>query len=166
MGNAHAAGHGVVKDEAKAARIYEGAATAGDPAAKFILGTWLYRGLGGLTVDKKRSFTLQLEAAEAGHPAAMFNTGAGYMEGAAIPQDFVKAAEWFEKAAALGLAQANTNLGGLYRAGMGVPRDLHKALEIFKRFEHVDTVSAELVQAVKEEIAEEESAAPPPAKSQ
>jgi TPR repeat protein len=155
MGNAYANGHGVPKDEARAAKFYEGGAQAGDPASKFTLGTWLYRGRGGLAVDKKRSFQLQLEAAEAGHPGAMFNTGTAYMEGEAEPQDFHKAAEWFEKAADKGVAEANVNLGSMYRAGLGVPKDLHKARSIFQRFAAQHEVSAELVKEVELEIAAE-----------
>lgn len=142
------------KDEKIAIIYYEAGCECGDPAAKFTFGTWLYRGYGGLTVDKKRAFQLQLEAAEAGHPGAMFNTGGAYMEGEAVEQDFVQAAEWFEKAAERNIIEANVNLGNLYRVGFkGITKDLHKALEILSRHAAYHEVSAELVKAVEEEIA-------------
>ena len=140
----------------KAIHFYEAAIKAGDPTSKFTYGTWLYKGIHGVAVDKTRSFQLQLEAADAGHPYAMFNTGAAYMEGVAVTQDFQTAAVWFEKAADKGIIEANLNLGTLHRTGMGVPRNLHKAVEIFARFADQHELSAQIVEQVKEEIKAEE----------
>ncbi|KAJ1400316.1 hypothetical protein B484DRAFT_339236 [Ochromonadaceae sp. CCMP2298] len=134
LANAYASGLGVTADPTKALLYYEGAAEAGDPFAKFTLGTWLYHGRGGLQVDKVRAFQLQREAAEAGHPGAMFNTGAALMEGVAVGKDLPGAAEWFEKAMGRNIVQAAVNLGNMHRHGEGVPRDLRKALEIFCSF--------------------------------
>ena len=153
LGNALAQGHGVPKDEIKAAKFYDAACVAGDPAAKFTFGTWLYTGKPGVVpVDKARSFTLQLEAAKAGHGGAMFNTGCAFMEGVAVKQDFTRAAEWFEKAADMKIVQANINLGNLHREGMGVKKDLHKALEVFSRFASVNETCAALAKEVQDEI--------------
>jgi len=156
LGNAYAAGTGVQVDIGKAISFYEAAIKAGDPSSKFTYGTWLYKGINGVTVDKMRSFQLQLEAAETGHPYAMFNTGSAYMEGVAVTQDFQAAAVWFEKAAEKGIVEANLNLGNLHRNGMGVPRDLHKAVEIFARFADHHELSAQIVEQVKQEIKDEQ----------
>lgn len=158
IANAYASGQGVPKDETKAAHHYETAAHCGDPAAKFTLGTWLYAGKGGLTVDKKRAFQLQLEAAQAGHGVAMFNTGNAFLEGAVPETNYTEAAAWFEKAAQIGFPEAAVNLGMMYRRGMGegetaVPKDLHKALEIFKKFSRIP-MCAELAEDVQSEINE------------
>lgn len=156
LGNAYTAGTGVQVDIGKAISFYEAAIKTGDPDSKFTYGTWLYKGIHGVAVDKTRSFQLHLEAADAGHAYAMFNIGAAYMEGAVVTQDFQTAAIWFEKAADKGVIEANLNLGKLHRTGMGVPRDLHKAVEIFARFADRHELSAQIVELVKEEIKAEE----------
>lgn len=136
-----------------------GAAEIGDPAAKFTLGSWYYKGLNGVPVNKLKSFKLQLEAAEAGHVGAMFNTGAAFMEGegAGVKQDFAKAAEWYAKAAERNFPQANVNLGNMFMVGYGVPRDLHKALHIFQKYADRDEVNAALAAEAQRLIDEEAS---------
>ena len=155
LANAYALGQGVAQSDARAAHFYETAAQCGDPAAKFTLGTWLYKGK-GMPEDKKRSFQLQLEAAQAGHAVAMFNTGSAYLEGLVVDTNYKEASEWFEKSAQIGFPEAAINLGMLYRRGTGegptaVPKDLHKALEVFKKFAQLP-LFAELIQDVEEEI--------------
>ena len=46
-----------------------------------------------------------------------------------VKHDYIKAAEWFEKAAAQGNADAQTFMGNLYRDGLGVEQDYIKAKE-------------------------------------
>ena len=46
-----------------------------------------------------------------------------YRTGQGLDQDFTKAAYWFERAAAKGLATAQYDLGGMYFYGIGVPAD-------------------------------------------
>ena len=50
-----------------------------------------------------------------------------------VTQDYAKAREWYEKAAAAGDAGAMHNLGGLYENGQGVPEDDAKAREWFEK---------------------------------
>jgi TPR repeat protein len=40
-----------------------------------------------------------------------------------VPQDYKKARQWWEQAAAQGVAQAQYNLGQLYANGRAVPQD-------------------------------------------
>ncbi len=49
------------------------------------------------------------------------------------PQDYVKAREWYEKAAAKDNAVAMNNLGVLYRNGRGVPQDYVKARDLWEK---------------------------------
>ena len=44
-----------------------------------------------------------------------------------MPQDYQKAEQWFEKAAAAGNVTAMANLGYLYAQGQGVPQNYEKA---------------------------------------
>jgi TPR repeat protein len=57
----------------------------------------------------------------------MTNLGRLCHSGLGVVQDYAKAREWYEKAAAKDQAQAMTNLGVLYRNGEGVPQDYAKA---------------------------------------
>ena len=52
---------------------------------------------------------------------------------ASVPQDYAKAREWFEKAAAAGNVGAMTNLGFLYEKGWGVPQDYVKARDWYEK---------------------------------
>ena len=55
--------------------------------------------------------------------------GLAYANGFGVTQDYVKAREWYEKAAARGDAKAMRKLGELYRDGHGVAQDFAKARE-------------------------------------
>ena len=52
-----------------------------------------------------------------------------YQNGEGVAKDYVKAREWYEKAAAAGESYAMNNLGLLYQNGLGVPQDYAKARE-------------------------------------
>ena len=68
-----------------------------------------------------------------GNPTAMANLGVFYRDGLGVPQDYVKAREWLEKAAKKGDVGAMRNLGFLYLNGEGVARDNGKAREWFAK---------------------------------
>jgi uncharacterized protein len=71
-------------------------------------------------------------AAEAGNAEAQAMLAQAYSSGnQGLPQDYVKALMWNEKAAAQGSARAYLNLALMYRDGTGVPKDAAKALENF-----------------------------------
>jgi TPR repeat protein len=59
----------------------------------------------------------------------MTRLGVLYGNGHGVAQDYAKAREWYEKAAARGEATAMTNLGVLYDNGAGVAQDYAKARE-------------------------------------
>lgn len=46
-----------------------------------------------------------------------------YYHGDGVSKDYIKAAQWYEKAAEQGIASAQYNLGGMYEMGLGVPKD-------------------------------------------
>ena len=50
-----------------------------------------------------------------------------------MAQDYAKAREWYEKAAAKGDASAMFNLGSLYKNGHGVAQDYAKAREWYEK---------------------------------
>ena len=63
----------------------------------------------------------------------MFNLGKRYENGDGVAQDYGKAREWFEKAAAKDNSQAMNGLGWLYFNGQGVAQDYGKAREWFEK---------------------------------
>lgn len=61
------------------------------------------------------------ERARAGEAEAQYRLGLAYLMGEGVPQDYARAAEWFEKAAEQGVADAQFQIGTLYAYGTGVP---------------------------------------------
>ena len=78
---------------------------------------------------KKEAFAMIQMGAEHGNVRSMRNLGVLYDNGQGVAQDYAKAREWFEKAAAKGVTTAMRNLGELYRDGHGVAQDDTKARE-------------------------------------
>ncbi|WP_206442815.1 tetratricopeptide repeat protein [Aliarcobacter cryaerophilus] len=56
--------------------------------------------------DFKTAFTIWQDFALKGDSSAQFNLGIMYYNGYGVNQDYLKAKEWFEKAAAQGLPEA------------------------------------------------------------
>ncbi len=67
------------------------------------------------------------DAATGGDPKALYEIGMRFAEGRGVKADPKKAAEWYEKAAELGLAPAQYRIGNSYEKGTGVGRDVKKA---------------------------------------
>jgi TPR repeat protein len=66
--------------------------------------------------------------AEKGDANAQYNVGLLYTRGQGVPEDLVKAVEWYLKAAEKGVAAAQFNLGVIYANGQGgVPQNLPEA---------------------------------------
>jgi TPR repeat protein len=59
-----------------------------------------------------------------------------------VPQDYAKAREWYEKAAAKDVAAATYNLGVFYGNGYGLPQDYAKAQEWYEKAAAKDFASA------------------------
>ncbi len=83
----------------------------------------------------KEAGTLALrEAAAQGNANAQFVIGTRYLNGElGTPQDFAKAAYWYGKSAAQGLAPAQYRLATLYERGKGVAKDVDAALGWYER---------------------------------
>ena len=72
-------------------------------------------------------------ATNEGNAEAMFNLGLLYANGQGVTQDYVRAREWYEKAAEKGFPRAMFNLGLLYANGEGVTQDYAKAREWYEK---------------------------------
>jgi TPR repeat protein len=82
---------------------------------------------------EKEAIALFETGVKYGHVASMSNLGWLYENGKGVPQDYAKAREWYEKAAAKDNAAAMNNLGGLYENGNGVAQDYAKARELYEK---------------------------------
>lgn len=70
-------------------------------------------------------------AAVKGHAISQNTLGTMYFKGIGVPLDYVRARNWFERAADQRYAFALYNLGQLYRDGLGVPADKNQAATYF-----------------------------------
>ena len=71
---------------------------------------------------------------EEGSAIAQYNLGFSYSKGQnGVEQDLKRAAEFYQQAAQLGLAEATYNLGTFYDEGKGVERNLTKAVELYQQ---------------------------------
>lgn len=76
--------------------------------------------------------TLRTQATQGNADSQAF-LGWLYAEGKGLPQDYVKARQWYEKAAAQGIAEAQFRLGMLYAKGKGVSQDYVKAQQWWEK---------------------------------
>lgn len=153
IANAYSAGRGCKQSDHNAMLYYRASAEAGDPAGAFTLSTWLFtgRGVAGGKKCPEEAFTHALEAAHKGHPAAMFNVGAHFMQGAGVKRDYIRAAEWFEKAASVGkIAEASINLANMHVQGLGVTRDRGKAIKILQQYAPYSKACRERLEELQE----------------
>jgi len=71
--------------------------------------------------------------AKRGSTTSMRSLGELYQNGQGVPQDYVKAREWYELAADMGDANAMVDLGLLYFNGLGVPQDYPRRASCTRR---------------------------------
>jgi TPR repeat protein len=118
-------GFGVPQDEAQAMELYRRAGLKGDASASAAVANSgpifdVRLAPTDLATAKSDDFAA---AAHNGDPVAMFL--AGYVAAAkeSSAAEMAQAAQWFDRAAARGMAAAMANLGLLYVRGLGVPQD-------------------------------------------
>jgi uncharacterized protein len=126
-----AAGSGVPKDEAKARKLFERAAEAGNP-----------RGVTNLAAlsesdaapsDPVRARALLLKAAQTNSAEAQYQLGLMTANGIGGPKDDVAARALFEKAAAQGHPGALERMGAFMQSGRGGPQDSSAAKAYFEK---------------------------------
>ncbi|NLX17866.1 MAG: sel1 repeat family protein [Desulfobulbus sp.] len=128
-------GKGEPVNHERALLLYEQAAERGDAEAQFIYGGMLYQGQGREAPDKHNGFKWLLKAAEQGKesPESLGIIGAMYLRGNAVPQNYMEAEKWLNKAAERGNAAAQNDLAYLYYHGLGGAPDYRKALELYEQ---------------------------------
>ena len=132
--------------------------------AQYELGNHYISGI-GVEKDPNRAIPLFKAAAEAGNVGAMHNYATLI---AGTPGREAEAANWYQRAAELGLVEAQFNIATMYESGDGVSPSLHRALFWYELaaasgdtdaasavadLSGSDSVSAVAVSRVKEEVA-------------
>ena len=84
-----------------------------------------------------------VQRAKQGEENAQLELGLSYYNGSGVPQNFVKAAEWFDRAASQGDAAAKNNLGLMYLDGQGVTADPKKAIRCFREAADMNDTKAQ-----------------------
>ena len=84
------------------------------------------------TLSPAEAFAVISAEAEKGVPSAILTLGTMYERGIGTPRNFIKALEWYRKAAKAGLAEGYYNVGVCHEIGMGTAGG---AAEAFINFE-------------------------------
>ena len=84
-------------------------------------------------ISPAEAFAVMAAEAEKGSAPAMLTLGTMYERGIGTPRNFVKALEWYSKAAAANLPEGHYNVGVCYEIGMGNAGDPVKAFEHFEK---------------------------------
>ncbi len=91
--------------------------------------------------DKALSILVPL-AETADHAFAQYFVGRMYAAGQGVEKNMETAADWYRKAAELGVADAQYRLGTLYQEGSGVPQDMESAYGWYSVAAHLGNVKA------------------------
>ena len=92
----------------------------------------------------------QSRAAGQGHANAQYQLAEFYDEdgqwkfGIALSENYVKAAQWYQKAAEQGYADAQLELGKMYLKGQGVLKDDLKAARLFRKVAEQGNTAAQI----------------------
>jgi uncharacterized protein len=128
---AYLTGHGVQKDEKRAAYWYERAAEAGDPVAQKEIGYFYQIGLGVAADPARAAHWYQLSAA-GGLVSSKVNLGVAYAWGAGVPRNPELAMQLFREAANKGSGVGACYLGDMYAIGIEGKQDLGAAQRWFE----------------------------------
>lgn len=133
-GYRHYYGKGRPINHARALHFYLQAAERGDAEAQFIAGGMLYRGL-GTDPDHRTAFLWLLKAAEQGKNSSqsLHLIGSAYFQGNPVPQSFLEARKWLDRATTQGSVAACSDLAYLLYNGLGGEQDRARALALYEQ---------------------------------
>ena len=131
LGEMHAAGRGVARNDPEAVKWFTRSAEQGELQAQYRLGLAILEGRGR---EKNPELGLRWlrRAAEGGVPHALNAIGEFHVSPGTNSRRPSEAITWFKCAARMGNPKALYNLGVLYAAGRDVPQDLVEALKWFE----------------------------------
>jgi len=111
LGAVYYYGHGVPRDDVRAAQWLQKAAEQGLAEAQAVLGVMYHFGR-GVPKDEAKALQWSLKAAEQGDARAQAQLGRMYRFGQGVPKDEAKAVQWLQKAAEQGYFPAQNMLKG------------------------------------------------------
>lgn len=123
---------GVVRDESKAAGLYQLALDGGHLQAALILGE-MYLGGAGVVRDEKRGMELYERAEDGGLADAFALRADVYLRGRGVPVDAAKAQELLNCGAERSNVLSLCMLGSLYSDGGAVEKDFRKAANFWEK---------------------------------
>ena len=139
---AYAAGDGVSKDPAEAAKWYQKAAEQGDMRSQSALGDAYAKGL-GVELNYSEAVRWWRMAAGQGDVKSQMSLGNAYAKGIGVRKDPASAMQMFSKAAEKGDAGAQFALGSAYADGNGTEKDDAQALRWWHKAAEQGHVGAE-----------------------
>jgi TPR repeat protein len=147
LAGAYFAGHGVARDEKRAAYWYEKAANSGDPGAQLQIGFFYQAGIG---VERNPTLAAKWfeRAMAGGSVSAKVNLGVAYTWGLGVRKDPEFAAKLYREAAEKGSGPGACFLGDAYYFGIGVPKDTETAKHWFEIGAKKHDAQAELSLAI------------------
>ena len=132
LGQMYAEGHGVAKDEEKAANWYHKAAEQGNARACEYIGD-MYRFGNGVVQSHRKSVYWYRKGDELNDAGCQRSLGLCYEDGDGVDQNHEQAAHWYRKAAEHGDAVGQMLLGRMYREGLGVAKDNEQAVYWYRK---------------------------------
>lgn len=127
--------------------------------AQRLLGALYEDGRAGVAKDPGEGHRWNQRAAANGDARGMHNLALDYFEGTGVKRNAVAAAEYFGRAAQLGLRDSQFNLAQLYERGEGVQRDLAAAYQWYLIAAGAgDAQAASLGAALKAQLAPDQAA--------
>ena len=132
MGNLYWHGRfGCPRDAGRSAAYYEECARAGNARAQFVMSSNYYSG-DGVEKDYELAKMYANLALEQKYIYAWRRWGKFYRDGLAVPQDYAKARECYEKGAQAGDYNCYNKIGDMYYHGWGCPEDREEAVRCFR----------------------------------
>ncbi|CBJ83038.1 conserved hypothetical protein [Xenorhabdus bovienii str. Jollieti] len=96
-------------------------------------------------VDEKTHIEIIHALANSGHIGAQYELGTMYSEGKGVKQDYIKAKDWYEKAALQGDMNSQVSLGVMYYYAEGIPQDYIKAKEWLEKAAAQDSAGSQAI---------------------
>ncbi|KAI9199364.1 uncharacterized protein BJ171DRAFT_601941 [Polychytrium aggregatum] len=124
-------GFGTLKDQEKAASIFEQLANEGHSDSQYWIGSFYYDQ--GVSKSCEKGFEWYSKSADQGHSYGQYMVGCCYFYGNGVTQDYAKAAEWYRESAEQGNRYGQYHLGDCYKNGHGVPEDIETAAFWYRR---------------------------------
>ncbi|KAI9203689.1 uncharacterized protein BJ171DRAFT_138797 [Polychytrium aggregatum] len=125
-------GFGTIKDQEKAADVFEQLACEGCSDSQYWLAACCSYGW-GVALDKSNAFEWLKVSADQGNPYGQYMAGVYYLRGIGIEEDGAKAVECFRKSAEQGNRHGQYYLGDCYRTASGVDGDIDTAVLWYRR---------------------------------